>query len=36
VEWAIAYFVMLLALFFSGAGKLSVDHLIARSFAPHR
>ena len=28
IEWAITYFVMLLALFFSGAGKLSVDHLI--------
>ena len=31
IEWAITYFVMLLALFFSGAGKLSVDHLVARS-----
>jgi uncharacterized membrane protein YphA (DoxX/SURF4 family) len=30
MEWAITYFVMLLALFFSGAGKLSVDHLIDR------
>ena len=30
MEWAITYFVMLLALFFSGAGKLSVDHLISR------
>lgn len=30
IEWAITYFVMLLALFFSGAGKLSLDHLIAR------
>ncbi|MEX0709322.1 MAG: DoxX family protein [Woeseia sp.] len=30
IEWAITYFVMLLALFFTGAGKLSVDHLIAR------
>lgn len=29
MEWAITYFVMLLALFFSGAGKLSLDHLIA-------
>ena len=28
VEWAITYFVMLLALFFTGAGKLSLDHLI--------
>lgn len=32
MEWAITYFVMLLALFFSGAGKLSVDHLISRRF----
>lgn len=30
MEWAITYFVMLLALFFSGAGKASLDHLIAR------
>jgi uncharacterized membrane protein YphA (DoxX/SURF4 family) len=30
MEWAITYFVMLLALFFSGAGKLSIDHLIRR------
>lgn len=29
VEWAITYFVMLLALFFVGAGKLSLDHLVA-------
>ncbi len=28
MEWAITYFVMLLALYFTGAGKLSVDHLI--------
>lgn len=35
MEWAITYFVMLLALFFAGAGKLSVDHLIARKFAPN-
>ena len=33
MEWAITYFVMLLALFFSGAGKLSLDHLIAAKFA---
>jgi uncharacterized membrane protein YphA (DoxX/SURF4 family) len=33
MEWAITYFVMLLALFFAGAGKLSVDHLIARRMA---
>jgi uncharacterized membrane protein YphA (DoxX/SURF4 family) len=30
MEWAITYFVMLLALYFSGAGKFSIDHLIAR------
>ena len=29
VEWAVTYAVMLLALFFTGAGKLSFDHLIA-------
>lgn len=28
MEWAITYFVMLLALYFTGAGKLSADHLI--------
>lgn len=33
MEWAITYFVMLLALFFMGAGKLSVDHLVARKLA---
>ncbi|MEM7278506.1 MAG: DoxX family protein [Pseudomonadota bacterium] len=33
IEWAITYFVMLLALFFLGAGKyLSVDHWIFRAF----
>lgn len=30
MEWAITYFVMLLALFFSGAGKLSLDHVVAK------
>jgi len=30
VEWAITYFVMLLALFITGAGKASVDHLVTR------
>ncbi len=30
VEWAATYFVMLLALFFSGAGKLSLDHFVAK------
>lgn len=34
IEWAMTYFVMLLVLFFAGAGKLSVDHLIARRFRP--
>lgn len=29
IEWAATYFVMLLTLFFTGAGKLSLDHLIA-------
>ena len=33
IEWAMTYFVMLLALFFSGAGKLSIDHWIARRFS---
>ena len=28
IEWATTYFVMLLALFFTGAGKLSVDHAV--------
>ena len=32
IEWATTYFVMLLALFFTGAGKLSLDHLIASRF----
>lgn len=32
IEWAATYFVMLLALFFTGAGKLSVDHFVARHF----
>ncbi len=32
IEWAATYFVMLLALFFTGAGKLSLDHLIAKRF----
>ena len=36
VEWAITYFVMLLALFFSGAGKASLDHLIGRRLADNR
>ena len=32
MEWAITYFVMLLALYFSGAGKLSLDHLVSQRF----
>ncbi len=30
VEWAVTYFVMLLALFFTGAGRVSIDHLLTR------
>jgi len=30
MEWAITYFVMLLALYFTGSGKLSLDHLLDR------
>lgn len=33
MEWAITYFVMLLALFFTGSGKLSVDHLLRQRLA---
>ena len=32
MEWAITYFVMLLALFFTGAGKASVDHFLRQRF----
>jgi uncharacterized membrane protein YphA (DoxX/SURF4 family) len=32
VEFAATYFIMLLSLFFTGAGKLSLDYLIARRF----
>ena len=32
IEWAATYFIMLLPLLFVGAGKLSLDHLIARRF----
>jgi uncharacterized membrane protein YphA (DoxX/SURF4 family) len=32
MEWAITYFVMLLALFFTGAGKLSLDHVFRGIF----
>jgi len=33
IEFAATYFIMLLSLFFTGAGKLSVDHLVARRLA---
>jgi len=36
IEWSVTYFVMLLALFFTGAGKLSVDHIIAKKLDAHR
>jgi uncharacterized membrane protein YphA (DoxX/SURF4 family) len=36
IEWAATYFVMLLALFFTGAGTLSLDYLIARRFGRNR
>ena len=29
IEWAVTYLLMLLALFFTGAGKLSLDHLVS-------
>jgi hypothetical protein len=33
IEWAATYFIMLLALFYLGAGKFfSVDHWLARAF----
>jgi len=34
IEWAITYFVMLLALFFTGAGRASLDHLVAGRLLP--
>lgn len=36
MEWAITYFVMLLALFFSGAGRLSLDYLVTQRFGVKR
>lgn len=30
IEWAATYFLMLLTLFFTGAGRLSVDHAVAK------
>lgn len=35
IEFAATYFIMLLSLFFSGAGKLSVDHLVRRRLEKH-
>lgn len=32
IEWAATYFVMLLALFFTGSGKLGLDHVIRKRF----
>ena len=37
VEWAVTYFIMLLALFFIGSGKyVSVDYYIGKSVMPNR
>jgi putative oxidoreductase len=36
IEWAATYFVMVLALFFTGAGRLSLDHAIARRYRSRR
>ena len=33
MEFAVTYFIMLLALFFTGPGKASIDHLISKKFA---
>jgi uncharacterized membrane protein YphA (DoxX/SURF4 family) len=30
IEWAATYFVMLLALFFTGSGRLGLDHVIRK------
>ncbi len=32
IEWAVTYFLMLLALFFTGAGKISLDELVSKYF----
>lgn len=32
IEWAATYFIMLLALFFTGAGRASLDHFVAGYF----
>jgi len=33
IEFAATYFLMLLSLFFTGAGRASIDHLVSRKFA---
>lgn len=30
IEWAATYFLMLLTLFFTGAGRLSIDHVVSK------
>jgi uncharacterized membrane protein YphA (DoxX/SURF4 family) len=32
IEFAVTYFIMLLVLFFIGAGKLSIDHLVIKRY----
>ena len=32
IEWAVTYFLMLLALFFTGAGRISLDELVSKYF----
>ena len=32
IEWAVTYFLMLLALFFTGAGRISLDELVSKQF----
>jgi uncharacterized membrane protein YphA (DoxX/SURF4 family) len=32
IEWAATYFIMLLALFFTGSGKVGLDHFIRKRF----
>lgn len=34
IEWAVTYFIMILALFFTGAGKLSIDQLFKMRYRP--
>ena len=35
IEWAVTYFVMLLALFFIGSGKCGVDHWLASRYSKY-